>query len=509
MLRELTFTAIIAVAAHGDDTVGVLIKEPGCTPGYNLFSQLQSTETFLIDNDGRLVNSWSSSYVPGNSCYLLESGDLLRSADMGSHPLLNNGGNGGIVERFDWDGTLEWTYIAWDATSRQHHDIEYLPNGDVLMIQWEFKTQAEALDMGRTPGTVLASGFWSEKIIQVRPNGTTGGTIVWEWHVWDHLIQNRDASYGAPFGEPSDNPTKININYPQTSNNDWLHINSIDYNAELDQIVVSVHNTNEIWIINHAIDTEAAAGDAGDLMYRWGNGRAYGRGPASNQRFFGQHDARWITDCGCADRDGNIMVFNNGAGRPGADYSTVEEITPPLHADDTYSIPATAPFPPTSSTIVYQAAPDPTAFNSGFISGAEPLGENTLICSGAWGTFFEVDAASEIVWLYVNPIIGDGVVQQGDAVPGGPNSSQNSTFRCSRYLEDFPGFFGRDMTPGSVLEGSNCIGDIDGNGVVDGGDLGLLLAAWSTPDAAADLDGSGAVNGADLGLLLAGFGPCM
>jgi subtilisin family serine protease len=46
-------------------------------------------------------------------------------------------------------------------------------------------------------------------------------------------------------------------------------------------------------------------------------------------------------------------------------------------------------------------------------------------------------------------------------------------------------------------------GDVDGDGVVDGLDLGLLLSAWETADAAADLDGNGQVNGADLGILLA------
>jgi probable HAF family extracellular repeat protein len=52
------------------------------------------------------------------------------------------------------------------------------------------------------------------------------------------------------------------------------------------------------------------------------------------------------------------------------------------------------------------------------------------------------------------------------------------------------------------------VGDLDGNGTVDGADLGLLLAAWGDcPDGGpelclADLDGNGSVDGADLGLLL-------
>ncbi len=45
-------------------------------------------------------------------------------------------------------------------------------------------------------------------------------------------------------------------------------------------------------------------------------------------------------------------------------------------------------------------------------------------------------------------------------------------------------------------------GDINGDGLVDGADLGLLLGAWGSDDPAADLNGDGIVDGADLGLLL-------
>lgn len=49
------------------------------------------------------------------------------------------------------------------------------------------------------------------------------------------------------------------------------------------------------------------------------------------------------------------------------------------------------------------------------------------------------------------------------------------------------------------------VGDLDGNGVVDGADLGELLSLWGSDDPLADLDGDGVVDGADLGLLLANW----
>jgi len=52
-----------------------------------------------------------------------------------------------------------------------------------------------------------------------------------------------------------------------------------------------------------------------------------------------------------------------------------------------------------------------------------------------------------------------------------------------------------------------CIADFNGDGVVDGADLGLLLSAWGT-SLDRDLSGDGIVDGVDLGILLALWGPC-
>ena len=55
-----------------------------------------------------------------------------------------------------------------------------------------------------------------------------------------------------------------------------------------------------------------------------------------------------------------------------------------------------------------------------------------------------------------------------------------------------------------------CIGDIYHDGIVNGADLGIVLAEWGpvTPTTNSDLDHNGRVDGADLGLLLAHWGPC-
>ncbi|MFO0872412.1 MAG: GC-type dockerin domain-anchored protein [Phycisphaerales bacterium] len=51
-----------------------------------------------------------------------------------------------------------------------------------------------------------------------------------------------------------------------------------------------------------------------------------------------------------------------------------------------------------------------------------------------------------------------------------------------------------------------CPADINGDGTVDGGDLGLLLAAFGGGSVAADVNQDGTVDGSDLGIVLAAWG---
>jgi formylglycine-generating enzyme required for sulfatase activity len=58
---------------------------------------------------------------------------------------------------------------------------------------------------------------------------------------------------------------------------------------------------------------------------------------------------------------------------------------------------------------------------------------------------------------------------------------------------------------------AQCPGDITGNGMVNGADLGLVLAAWGTDgsdEPGSDINADGIVNGADLSFVIGAFGPC-
>ena len=103
-------------------------------------------------------------------------------------------------------------------------------------------------------------------------------------------------------------------------------------------------------------------------------------------------------------------------------------------------------------------AENPTDFFSNFISGAQRLPNgNTLVCSGASGTFFEIDADGKVVWRYVNPVTRNGPLTQGDSIPrtqqgNRPPMSENVVFKTQRYAPDYPGLAGRDLTPGAPIE---------------------------------------------------------
>lgn len=359
--------------------------------GTIIIAPLSQRTTYMINENGHILQTWESDYRPGLSVYSCEDGSIYRAY---CTPLSLFGGG---VQKIDNNNNVVWDFNYWNDTVKAHHDIEPLPNGNVLMIAWETKTRDDAIEQGRNPNTV-GDEIYPVKIIEVKPTGPTTGEIVWEWHVWDHLIQDYDSSK-ANYGIIRDHPELIDINYGSTSG-DWLHTNSIDYNEQFDQILLSSHNFNEIWIIDHSTTiTEAAghtggnSGNGGDLLYRWGNPEAYERGTIEDKVFSLQHYAKWVTPG--YPGSGNILVFNNGVAWL---QSSVDEFTPPILPDGSYYMSGYQPYGPSSLAWSYTRA---GSFFSAHLSGAERLPNgNTLILDGETGYYFIVTPDGAIVWDY-------------------------------------------------------------------------------------------------------------
>ncbi len=431
-------------------TVGLFTYEPGSYNGYTLMAPQSSDTTYLIDNCGRVIHKWSSSYRPGNMVYLLENGDLLRTCRLPNNSF-SSGGGGGRIERISWDDQLVWSWEYTSTSFLQHHDIEPMPNGNILVLAWEYRSGAEAIDAGRDPSILTQGELWPEHIVEVEPVGSDSGRIVWEWHLFDHIIQDFDNTKDN-FGVVADHPELLDLNYVSgVGVPDWVHANAIDYNPELDQIMICSRKMAEIYVIDHSTTTAEAAGHTGgnsgkggDFLYRWGNPLVYDRGDATDKVYYAPHDAHWIPT-GFPDA-GKIMIFNNGLLRPEGDYSSVDIIDPPVDQNGHYTIDGSQPFGP-QQLFYHYAAPVPDDFYSPRISGAQQLPNgNVLACSGVQGWLFEVDQQKELVWEYRIPIDNNGIVIQGNPPLG------NTLFRAYRLPVDDPRLVGLELSPGLPIE---------------------------------------------------------
>ncbi|MDC7219476.1 MAG: aryl-sulfate sulfotransferase [Spirochaetales bacterium] len=431
--------------------IGLLIHdEEKSFQGYTLFPGKHHGLTVLMDNEGRIINSWMSDYEPGQSAYLLENGNMMRAALVkGKYNI--GGGEGGRFEEFTWEGEMVWSMDYASDSYMSHHDFVPLANGNFLALCVETKSRAEAIAAGFNPALLRDATVNPEYIIEVEKIGRDDYRIVWEWHVWDHMIQDFDKSK-ANYGKPEDHPELVDVNGTgQRIPAFWNHGNSIDYNEELDQIILSIRGTSEFWIIDHSTTTEEAKTDRGGILYRWGNPAAYGRGDREDRRLYQQHDAQWIKEGNPG--AGNILIFNNGIDRPGIKHSTIEEVVVPVGEDGSYpDLAQGEAYAPRDAVWTY-AAEDRQEFYSPEISGAQRLPNgNTLICEGIPGHFFEVTPEGETVWSYGNPIVVNEVLKKGE-VPtiDGRGHPNNAVFKIHRYAPDYPGLAGKDLTPGEYL----------------------------------------------------------
>lgn len=442
--------------------------------GYTLFAAHGTT--FLIDMSGQVVHTWRV----GTNPRLLENGHLLDASKD------DPSGFQGFLE-VDWDGKVVWEYTEKRDSYAPHHDWVRIFNKKLntpttLYIANKSITHEQAIAAGADPRNGPYEGGEMDAIVEV----DMGGNIVWEWWFFDHVVQNVDpakANYVGAGKTIADYPGRININLPgRPLKRDWLHCNSMDYNAELDQIVTNSVQ-GELYVIDHGgtfvpRDPKAsiakAAGPTGDFLYRFGDPARYVQGDpprvlenwdnatAGHKQIGGAHNVQWIRP-GLLGA-GHLMIFNNGQylyqRTPG---SSILEINPFLDASgrDTgrYVNPPDAGY--VRQTYDHDTHNQPRLIsrqivwsyqslnNHGFFSqigcSAQRLPNgNTLICSDTEGHFFEVTADGKLTWEYINPVTREfGTVKVlPDALP-----MVNSCFRAYRYGPDDPALKARELKP--------------------------------------------------------------
>lgn len=398
--------------------------------------------TWLLNSLFQPVHRWDSEHHAheGVGPYLLENGLVVRPFSKGNWLYMENFYVASFtsLEIIDWDGNQLWEFdYCTPKRHCMHHDIEPMPNGNILLIVNDFKTHEEAESIGFKPTNDRAIAF--QRIIEIEPNLKDGSTrIVWEWDILDHIVQ--DLYPDRPnYGKPSEHIGKIDVNYVGKSTKfipgSVFHFNAISYNEERDQILVSNFGTNEIFILDHSTTTKEAktdkggvSGKGGDLIYRWGNPNAYGMAGIESRQLFKQHDAAWISK-GIPGK-GDISIFNNGVNRKPM-YTAYIELKLPKLRNSRYQRASNKPFGPMAPAYEFSqfAGDEPEVFFAPFMSGARRLPNGNIFgVSGIVSGMFEVTDKGEEVLR---------------TVPG----SRSTFYRAYKFPKDYPAFNSRNLAP--------------------------------------------------------------
>ncbi|HEX5506826.1 MAG TPA: aryl-sulfate sulfotransferase [Thermomicrobiales bacterium] len=335
-------------------------------PGYTLFAPINGGGVvYMLDLHGDVAHTWALPYPPGLSGYLTAAGTLFYNGKILEEP-------GRFIAGQPWKGgaalEVDWEgRVLWEVRHPDHHhDGIRLRNGNVLLLC----LAAVPRDLvpriqGGLAGTEADGDMHADYLVEL----TTSGAVVWEWRSWEHL-----------------DPAVDRITAVQERRHEWTHGNAV---AELPNgdIVVSFRNISTVAIV---------ARRTGEIVWK------LGAPPLANQ-----HAPAPLPN-------GNLLIFDNGTHRldSAVPFSRVIEVEPATH----------------NIVWTYQER-RPMDFFSPLISGAQRLANgNTLICEGNFGRIFEVTAAGEVVWEYVNPHFG---VSPEDPA-GAPH---NGVFRAYRYDE--------------------------------------------------------------------------
>jgi len=281
------------------------------------------------------------------------------------------------------------------------------------------------------------------------PDGNGGASIVWEWHLWDHLCQDTDSTKPNYTSDISANPELININMIQEmggsgggpGGGDWFHVNGVDYNEDLDQICFSSRHASEIYIIDHSTTTEEAAshlggnsGMGGDILYRWGNPENYGVFSAQTIPN-AVHDVRWITDDG-RPNGGYLQIFNNSG--VSNNQSAIDGIETPIDPATGYNyiLDAGEAYGPSSYTTRYACAYSASGQSSSDRMSNGNIFVNASAGQGGAGVMYEVNSDGNIIWGPYNSQTPKGFRYECDhpgviALESFVNSATSSCFTSS------------------------------------------------------------------------------
>jgi hypothetical protein len=466
--------------------------------GFGAMMGMAAPTTYLMDMQGYIVHQWAA--VPGWAPQLQEDGTLW---------------SGGYIQ--DWDGNIIWEFTT--PPYMAHHDFRRMWNKK--LNQWTMlvncnrtMTQAEAVAMGMDPSVTYGNRLVGTDFVA---EVNMAKQIVWEWYPWHHGCQSVNSAWPNYVSNVKDAPGRLDVNWltdnqqPAASGtagvvNDWFHVNSIDYNEDLGQVVINEKHWSQFIVVDHdktfvsttdfTKNAAAAAGPDGDIIYRWGAPANYNAGASpgfmteGDNQMYGSHNIQWImpyhwkrphlstdtwpdpatyTKSGVSlPGAGHFLIFDNGCYNPTGMRSRILEINGRIGASGTeeviagqYIWPHVAGYQSSMNAVYHKSNQLVWSYQSGmqhsfysnFISGCQRLPNgNTSINSGAQNHMFEVTPSGEVVWEYIYPgVVGSAATIQTD--PFGAAMGMNVIYRHYRYGKDHPGLAGKDLTPQGTLTG--------------------------------------------------------
>ena len=364
--------------------------------GFTLYNKMNQSTAYLINGAGQIAHTWSCPTSANYSLALKPNGNIVRGA-VYSNNLITSAAVGGMVQELGPTGNVIWSFTYSTANYVTHHDICLMPNGNVLLLAYVKHTLAELQALGYTGSSAKYPG----RIIEIQPNGNTA-SVVWEWNIKDRFIQHADATK-PNYLVIAEHPERMNINVTVSGGGggpggaiDWFHENGLDYNEELDQIVLSARYLSEFFIIDHSTTTAEAAGHTagnggrgGDFLFRWGKSANYGiTGIAAIPA--ATHDAHWIA---AGRPNAGWIQYVNNSGSTGSG-TVVDAINP---------APVGYNYPWTPGTIwgpsTYQWRHVALATASGQ-STSERLPNGNVFVAVSGQYMYEATESGTVVWQY-------------------------------------------------------------------------------------------------------------
>lgn len=306
--------------------------------GYNLYSD-DTKHAFLMDMEGKIVHSWEFKEKGWWSYFtLLDDGQIIAICI------------GQRIVKLDAESN-----ILWKKKFNVHHDIEVLPDGNILVPVKSFYKYNSMTVMFDHIALLSSKGKFIKE----------------EWSTWKHLEKLQKLHPPTALDVPGvKNKLKGSVGAEQY---DYYHLNSVqslqetaigkkDKRFQKGNIMICLRNVSLVCILDK--DTE-------EVVWSWGAGV-----------LDWPHMPRML-------ENGNILIFDNGTHRS---YSRIIEIDP------------------VSEKIVWQyRGTKSEPFYTEFRGSSQRLPNgNTLICESDNGRVFEVTREGEIVWEFLNPEIKNG-----------------------------------------------------------------------------------------------------